>query len=118
MDNGFAQRLHRLRKDKKLSQAELGERVGLHYQHIGRYERGLVPPPAAALERLASALEVSVEYLVGGTSERSPERKLEDLELLKQFQEVERLPEEDKTVIKRLVDAFLTKRKLQELVAS
>lgn len=36
-------------------------------------------------------------------------------ELLKQFQEVERLPDEDKNVVKKLLDAFLTKKQLQEL---
>ena len=117
MQNGFAQRLLKLRKDKKLTQSQLGEMVGLHYQHIGRYERGVVQPTAAALQRLASALEVSVEYLVGGTSEQSAERQLEDLDLLKQFQAAEKLSPEDKAVVKTLLDAFLTKRKLQELLA-
>jgi len=35
--------------------------------------------------------------------------------LLRQFQEVEHLPEEDKTVVKKLLDAFLTKKHLQSL---
>jgi hypothetical protein len=35
--------------------------------------------------------------------------------LLKQFQEVEPLPDEDKTVVKKLLDAFLTKKQLQVL---
>ncbi|MDG4597740.1 MAG: hypothetical protein P9F75_18990 [Candidatus Contendobacter sp.] len=38
-----------------------------------------------------------------------------DGELLQQFQEVERLSEDDKHVIKTLLDAFLTKRQLQVL---
>jgi len=32
---------------------------------------------------------------------------------LRQFQEVEHLPEEDKAVVKKLLDAFLTKKQLQ-----
>lgn len=36
-------------------------------------------------------------------------------ELRKQFQEVERLPDEDKHVVKKLLDAFLTKKHLQAL---
>lgn len=39
----------------------------------------------------------------------------EDRELLRQFQEAEHLPEEDKTVVKKLLDAFLTKKHLQSL---
>ena len=117
MHNGFPDRLLKLRKEKNLTQSQLGQVVGLHYQHIGRYERGLVQPSLPALERLASALGVSVEYLTGGTTEQSAERQLEDLELLKHFQAAEKLSPEDKAVVKTLLDAFLTKRKLQELMA-
>ncbi len=38
-----------------------------------------------------------------------------DRELLQQFQEVEQLPDEDKNVVKKLLDAFLTKKHLQAL---
>ena len=41
--------------------------------------------------------------------------RFEDRELLRQFQEVEKLPEEDKMVIKKLLDALLTKKQLQAL---
>jgi hypothetical protein len=34
---------------------------------------------------------------------------------LKQFQEVEQLPDDDKSVIKKPLDAFLTKKHLQAL---
>ncbi len=38
---GFAARLLSLRKQKNLSQTELGKIVDVHYSHIGRYERGI-----------------------------------------------------------------------------
>lgn len=42
--------------------------------------------------------------------------RFEDPVLLQQFQEVEKLPEDDKHVVKRLLDAFLMKKQLQALV--
>lgn len=39
--------------------------------------------------------------------------QFEDRELLRQLQEVEHLPGEDKTVVKKLLNAFLTKKHLQ-----
>ena len=116
-DPGFAQRLRELRKQKDLSQTELGERVGVHYTHIGRYERGVSRPGADTLKRLADALGVSGDYLLEGAVEEAARARFEDRELLRQFQEVEKLPEEDKVVVKRFLDAFLTKRQLQELAA-
>lgn len=118
MKNGFPQRLGDLRKQKNLSQTELAKIVGLHYTHIGRYERGVSSRPSAdTLKRLADALDVTSDCLIEGTTEEIAKAKTDDRELLKQFEAVEKLPEDDKLVIKKLLDAFLTKKKIQELAA-
>jgi transcriptional regulator with XRE-family HTH domain len=116
-EDGFAQRLRELRKQHGFSQAVLGERVGVHYTHIGRYERGRSRPAADTLKRLADVLGVSGDYLLEGAVEEAARARFEDRELLRQFQEVEKLPDDDKVVIKRFLDAFLTKKRLQELAA-
>ena len=115
--NGFPERLRQLRKQKNLSQTELGKLAGLHYTHIGRYERGVSRPTADALGRISEALGVSGDYLMEGSTEEAAKAHFADRELLRQFQEVEGLPEEDKFVVKKLLDAFLTKKQLQKLAA-
>lgn len=115
--NGFPDRLRQLRRQKNLSQAELGKLVGLHATHIARYEGGVSRPAADSLKRLADALGVSGDYLIDGSTEAAIQAKFEDRELLWQFQEVEKLPESDKLVIKTLLDAFLAKRQIQALVS-
>ena len=112
---GFAQRLRELRKQKNLSQTELGRLAELHYTHIGRFERGTSRPPGDTLKRLADALGVTSDYLLDGAADEAAKARFEDRELLKQFQEVEQLPDEDKNVVKKLLDAFLTKKHLQAL---
>jgi transcriptional regulator with XRE-family HTH domain len=113
--SGFPERLLSLRRQKKLSQTDLGRVVGVHYSHIGRYERGISRPVADTLKRMADALGVSADYLIEGTMEEAAKARLEDRELLFQFQEVEKLADEDKTVVKILIEAFLTKKQLQSL---
>jgi hypothetical protein len=41
---------------------------------------------------------------------------LTDKELLNQFKAIEKMPERDKDVVKTLIDAFITKGKLKQLV--
>jgi len=41
--------------------------------------------------------------------------QLSDKELLKQYKQVEQLNQEDKHLVKTFIDAFLTKRQLQQL---
>ncbi len=105
-----------MRKQKNLSQTELGKLASLHYTHIGRFERGVSRPSGNTLKRLADALDISSDYLLEGSTEDVAKAKFEDRELLRRFQEVEHLPEEGKTVVKKLLDAFLAKKHLQSLV--
>jgi len=116
VSDGFSGRLRDLRKKKKLSQTELAERVGVHYNHIGRYERGLSRPSADTLKKLADILGVSSDFLLEGSTEEAAKASFEDRELLRLFHEVQRLDDHDKDVIKTLLDAFVAKRQIQALV--
>jgi transcriptional regulator with XRE-family HTH domain len=115
MLEGFAPRLRELRKQKNLSQTELGKLAELHYTHIGRYERGASRPSGDTLKRLADVLGVTSDYLLEGAADDAAKARFEDHELLQQFHEVERLSDDDKHVVKRLLDAFLTKKQVQAL---
>lgn len=114
---GFAERLRTLRRQKNLSQTEMARQAGIHHIHYGRYERGEARPSADSLRRLADALGVSSDYLMEGATDEAARARFEDRELLLQFQEVEKLPDDDKNVIKKLIEAFLLKRRLQEMTA-
>lgn len=111
----FAQRLKKTRIDKGLSQTELGTLAGIHYTQIGRYENKGSQPSAEVLSKLANALGVSSDFLTNGTTNEMAENTLSDKELLNQFKAVEQMDDKDKGVIKMLIDAFITKRKIQHL---
>jgi transcriptional regulator with XRE-family HTH domain len=112
---GFAERLRALRRQKNLSQSDLGQLVDLHFTHVSRYERGLSRPTADTLKRLADALGVSGDYLLEGATDEAAKARFEDRELLRRFQEVQELPDRDKEIVKELLDAFLTRRQVQQL---
>lgn len=112
----FALRLKKIRTDKGFSQTELAKLVGIHYTQIGRYEKKGAQPSAGVLSKLANALGVSSDYLTNGTADDLAESSLADKELLNQFKSIEKLPEADKNVVKVFLDAFITKKKLKQLV--
>ena len=91
--------------------------VGVHYTHIGRYEKGGSRPSADTLTKLANALGVTGDFLMAGSVLDLAQTRLTDQELMTQFQEVERLSDEEKRVVKIFLDAFLTKRKLRQLAS-
>ncbi len=116
--NDFAKRLKQLRKQQGWSQTELGNAVGIHYNHIGRYERGDSRPSGDVLARLADLFDVSSDYLIDGEREDAVVADFEDKELLQHFLDVQQLEYKDKILVKEFLGAFLIKKKLEELIDS
>jgi len=56
-----AQILHDARKNARLSQSQLAERIGANKGYISRVERGLIVPSIATFYKLAAAMGLSVE---------------------------------------------------------
>lgn len=100
----FADRLASLRRDKGLTQQQLAERVGLHQTQIHRYESGASEPSMDALRRLALTLGVTIDQLVFDDAERGP-----DEELRLQFEAISRFDQEEKRVVKALLDSLILK---------
>ena len=75
MKDMFPARLRETREARKFTQDELAEMVGANRVAISRYESGLIRPSAKRLAALASALDVTVEYLMGGNPPEDKEEK-------------------------------------------
>jgi transcriptional regulator with XRE-family HTH domain len=70
MENIFAERLKQIRESLQWTQNELGTRAGLPATSIAHFENGSRKPSFDTLRRLATALEVSTDYLLGTTDKR------------------------------------------------
>lgn len=55
-----------LRKNKGLTQNDLGERLGITFQAVSKWERGETLPDTAILVDLAEILETTVDYILTG----------------------------------------------------
>lgn len=64
----IASYLQTLRKEKGLTQAELGERLGVSAQSVSNWERAESLPDTALLPELAMIYGVSVDEILGGGS--------------------------------------------------
>ncbi len=76
-----------LRKEKNLSQTDLGKAAGVSREIIGRYERNEVLPSIEVAAKIADVLEVSLDYLAGNSKKAAVDKKtmklihdIEDLE--------------------------------------
>lgn len=97
-NQSFDKRLRAERERLKLSQAQLAERAGLQASAISHFETGARRPSFRSLRKLAVALGVTTDYLLGRTEARTESAdtvdaiardirmlSAEDLELTEQF---------------------------------
>ena len=61
----IGERIREIRKSRGLTQKELGERLGLSYQSIAQWENDLRKPKSETILKIASALGVRYEDIVG-----------------------------------------------------
>lgn len=112
IDIHIAQRLRRRRKLRGMSQQELGQRVGVGFQQIQKYETGVNRTSAGMLWNLAAALEVPVGYFYEGYGNKDCERKeisssvLHEPELMRLIQGYRQLGENCRLRIVELVESL------------
>lgn len=61
----IGEKIKAARKKKGLKQEELAERLNISYQNIGQWENGVRTPKLQTLQKIASALDISMLELQG-----------------------------------------------------
>lgn len=72
MSFDVGERIREFRKQAGLNQDQLAELSSLNRVTVAKYESGKVEPGAKALSRIADALEVSVDILLGRSTDEAP----------------------------------------------
>jgi len=114
MDIG--KKIRKLRKAKKLTQGELAEKVGIVSAHLSRLELGHYKPSIDLVKNLADIFEVTTDYLLSDIDEEAPVVKIQDQAFSERIQLLNSLNEKDKEAIMHMIDALLTKKKIQMLI--
>lgn len=105
----LGEHITKLRKKLKLSQNELGKKVGTSGDIIGRYERGEVKPSIEVAAKIADTLGVSLDFLIGKTEVEV------DGDILKRVLEVQQMDEADRAHILYTLDALIKNVKLRAI---
>lgn len=83
------ERIRALRQQRNLNQEQLAELANLNRVTIAKYESGRVEPGAQALARIADAMDVTVDEILG---RQESETKQEDLDVLALREQLRRDP--------------------------
>jgi transcriptional regulator with XRE-family HTH domain len=112
------QKIRMLRKKKGLSQGELAAAIDMNPSHISRLETGKYQPSVDALQRLATALDVTPDFLLNGDDTTSPEVQIQNKSLIERIRLIETLDEADQQALIQVIDSMLTKQRMKQLLQS
>ena len=104
----FSERLKDLRKQAELTQVDVAEKLGISQPAYASWERGVKKPIQENLVKIAQILNVSVDYLVGNSEEKTDE--LDNIELLFRMNS-KGLTDEEKEIFKKELIEFMEERK-------
>ena len=112
----LGERIRELRVKNRWTQKELADRVGVRQKQISCYERDENIPSGEFFIALANAFDVSLDYLAQRADDSGAQLSIADRDLLQKVQEVDRLPDIDRDLVKGVIDAVLLKDKFKQLV--
>ncbi|MEN8265224.1 MAG: helix-turn-helix transcriptional regulator [Nitrospirota bacterium] len=105
-DETLGQRIAKFRKKEGLTQVELAEKMGLIQTLISDYERDRTRPHPEMLIRLALALKVSTDQLLGLKPSDS-EENTPDLKIVRRIKKIQELPPSQQKTLLRTIDTFI-----------
>ncbi len=98
----FGDRITLVRKQKKISQSELGKLANVSGDIVGKYERNEMKPSIETARRLANALNVTLDYLVGDS-----DTTVFDKDITKRIEDIIDMNSEDKNALFKIIDAYI-----------
>jgi len=98
----FGNKITQIRKEKGLSREDLGKQVGTSGAIIGRYERGDMAPSIEIATKIAKALNVSLDFLVGNST-----LIIKDNKILERLENIAKMPQNEKTQLFNVIDAYI-----------
>ena len=108
----MSEKIKVLRKQRKWSQGDLADKLGVHITHISRIETGRYPPSLKLLKKIAELFEVTTDYLLYDSVDNVGPLNLGDKTLYEKMKLIENLDDKDRTIILGVIDAFLVKRQM------
>ena len=105
---GFGPRLVSIRRQRGMTQYDLADALGVSQRAISYYESGNGHPQAAMLTRIAAALQVTTDDLLGSSDARHPlpTDNPESRRLWAKFRVLLELPDKDRRAVLHMLNGL------------
>jgi transcriptional regulator with XRE-family HTH domain len=112
----FGKNLAKFRKQSGLTQEELVKLSGVGISQIRRYEADKSTPSLDAAIKLVKAIGVSIDEMVFDKTTAIASNKIIDRELLEQFEMISYMDEEERNLVKKILEGVIVKNQVEKLL--
>ena len=109
----LANNIKKLREDKGLRQKEVANALDIGYSNYNKIENGNREISVKELQRLAEFYNINVDQVINLDGDLPKEIVIEDKQAQEQLKLMQELDEEERSMIFKMIDSFLTKKKFK-----
>lgn len=106
--------IKKLREQRGLLQKQVAAEVGIGYSNYNKLENGGREGSIQELDKLAKLFEITVDQIIHLDDSTPQEITIQDKSNVEKIDLINQLDEDEKDVIFKMIDAFLTKKKFKE----
>ncbi|MAL12734.1 MAG: transcriptional regulator [Algoriphagus sp.] len=103
-----------IREEKGLTQQQIAELVNMHRSNYSRVEAGDRDLSLDAVNKIARYFGMTIDELVNFDGNIPDEVTIEDKSLMEQVKLIAELEPEEKNMVFKMIDTFLTKKKFKD----
>ena len=106
--------IKKIREEKGLTQQQIAELIHMHRSNYSKVESGERDLSIEAANRIAKNFGMTIDQLVNFDGALPSEVTIEDKTLAEQVKLIEQLDLEEKNMVFKMIDTFLTKKKFKD----
>jgi transcriptional regulator with XRE-family HTH domain len=110
--------IKQIREEKGFTQQQIAELVNMHRSNYSKIESGQREISVEALQVIARHFSMTIDELINFEGNIPAEVTIEDKSLLEQVKIIQQLEPEEKSMVFKMVDALLTKKKFKDFFQS
>jgi transcriptional regulator with XRE-family HTH domain len=106
--------IKRIREEKGLTQQSIADLIAMHRSNYSRVETGDRDLSIDAISKIAKYFNMTIDQLVNFEGDIPQEVTIEDKALVEQVKLIQELEPEEKSMVFKMVDTFLTQKKFKD----
>jgi transcriptional regulator with XRE-family HTH domain len=108
------QNIKKIREEKNLTQQQIAELIHMHRSNYSKVESGQRELSVDAINKVAKYFGMTIDQIVNFDGAVPQEITIEDKTMMEQVKMIQELEPDEKNMVFKMVDTFLTKKKFKD----